>query len=99
MSRHVARPTPELDKWLKEMAATIPNFEACWRAALTKLEREPDAGTPLGDPERGFRGVLFPSDKDVAGNSALRMFPQLLIAYRVDTARIEVFEVKAKQKK
>ena len=95
MASFVARPTKELDGWLKENLPKVPHLEPCWKAALTKLEADPGAGKPLqtGSP---VLGVQFPSDKDIKSHPAYGMFPVLLIAYTVDGNAVTVMHAKVR---
>lgn len=91
---YVARADDRLSEWLKRQSPSVPNLDACWRAALTKLEQNPDVGTALAGGE--LRGVQFPAPADIEKNKALGMFPRLLIAYSVAGSAITVHEVKIK---
>jgi len=93
MASYTARPTEELDGWLKASFGRVPGLEAAWRVAVAKIEGNPNIGTPLGQEGR-FLGFKFPSDSDRAEDPQFKMLPQLIVAYRLKGDDLIVVEVK-----
>lgn len=93
MQTYTARPTDDLRAWLHGSCTRIPGLEQAWKAALSRLEANPHLGTPLG-PDGRFLGLKFPSDADRKENSAFKMLPQIIVAYRINGTDLAVVEVK-----